>query len=715
MVVAIVTIKKMGAVRMVVEVVFSNDRVAKIEVREGDEPRRLAAEFLARFGLSSEYVPMLTAQIEASLSDDASRRRRGPAACHPRRKLSAAEQKKARERLYKARQPPVPSEEQQPAGAAARKSKSKKSQDASVERLLREGTEASRRLAVTKSTVELRELEELKPGPTISEESRKLARLRRGGYRDGLRHRRAAVQEEPDEWTCPKCGYSNSGKASFCERAAKFSKPLSATCPTAWAVSRRLQGATACGEPRPVKEYEPTIVSAKSRELIERWRGEDREWCRRRHPTARAPEKPSFKPSINKTSEAIIRERKLAAMLRQILDEGDDDLDDDATEEAARAAYEAALSAVDACDGGGGAVYDRLYSEACRRVVAEEPAKERIDAARQRETTDRLHGDAEKRKLRVESARRAVAADDAVRRRAAVAARRARPGPILLEDVHEALHREGTARRARMNRRAADVDKRARIDSAVKLGAASKRILAEKRKRAFEEIFRELAHLCRPSLEDLADDALDAAAAFELCDDLESRPPGLREAAKNALRGKIRIGLPDFLDAMNSQLEAARLAEATTPGGSASTDPGENDEPLPSFTPTLIAAPPDLEVAVQTSRKGKKIEDLLRSYATTYKARKADLAETLRADADKELTFRPTITKKAAAVSDYPLSRKFRDMDDAGSDALETPRRDSPAPQRQPRPPSDRDDDTDFSGDDASTLQIYAAAYHGAL
>ncbi|KAJ1454452.1 hypothetical protein M885DRAFT_588106 [Pelagophyceae sp. CCMP2097] len=60
--------------RMIVEVVFADDRTEKIHVREGDVALELAQKFAHEFNLPAAYEAVLTAQIEASIVEDARRR-----------------------------------------------------------------------------------------------------------------------------------------------------------------------------------------------------------------------------------------------------------------------------------------------------------------------------------------------------------------------------------------------------------------------------------------------------------------------------------------------------------------------------------------------------------------------------------------------------------------------------------------------------------------
>lgn len=712
---------------LIVEVVFSNDRVAKIEVRENDSPRQLAKDFLARFGLPTTLTPMLTAQIEASLCDDEKRRlgwvkQKGMtvAAEKKAKKHTFAEQRAAVERLYsrgrRDESKPAPA----PAPPVHTASRSRSSQEASCERLHRTAYDTSRRLDILKQRLQEREVEELKKPYRVSEASRRLAQQQgRGGFAAA---RKACSQEPKDEpWTCPKCGYSNLGTATACERPVKCGKPLAETCPSAWALSRRIpEGATACATRRPHRAYEPTIVSAKSRQLINEWRGTEQAWDERRRrvpaPVACDEEHCTFKPHINETSKAIAREKRVIELLKEALEDSEDGVHS-ATERAARAAYDAALAAVDQSQDP--AIYDRLYAEASvKRHQAEAsaaaPVPLRESVTHQRAVADRLHGELQERRQREEDMRRRAEESARAEREAAIAMRQSRLcAPLLLEDnVHDWLHQEGRVRQERRALRdravSAEKDRRA----CVKLSAASKRVLADKRRRAFEAVFNELVDLCSSdqlTLEELAEPKLPKQKAALACERIEGCSSQLADAAKRAILSAPKdLDLAAFCQVMNHQLDSdVKLPTKRQP-------PHQSPpEPEPTFRPLLVASAPEPQ------REGRKIEDILHAYSAMYAARRADLAKSIQAQADQNLTFKPKITRKGHSVCDYPLARKYRD-DLSASDLtlFETPRSHNP-PAPHPSQPygddllQDEEDDDNFSADDASTLQIYAAACYG--
>lgn len=709
---------------LIVEVVFSNDRVAKIEVRENDSPRQLAKDFLARFGLPSALTPMLTAQIEASLCDDEKRRlgwakKKGMTVTTEKKakKYTFAEQRAAVERLHgRARRD---ESKPDPAPAPPVPTASRSSQEASCDRLHRTASDTSRRIDVLKQRLQEREVEELKKPYRVSEVSRRLAQQQ---GRSGLAAARRARSQEPklEPWTCPKCGYSNLGTALACERPVKCGKPLAETCPSAWALSRRVpEGAQACATKRPHRAHEPTIVSAKSRQLINEWRGIEQAWDVRRRketaPVACDEEHCTFKPNINETSKAIAREKRVIEILKEALDDSEEGFQS-TTEQAARAAYDAALAAVDCSQDP--AIYDRLYAEAVAKrqhsAAAAGPESRRESVTHQRAVADRLHGELQERRQREEEMRRRAEESARAEREAAIAVRQARHGaPLLLEDnVHDWLHQEGRVRQERhaLRDRAVSAEKDRR--ACVKLSAASKRVLADKRRRAFEAVFNELVDLCRSdqlTLEELAEPTLPKQKAALACEHIKGCCSQVAGAAKRAiLTAPNDLDLAGFCQLMHHILDADVKLPSKRPPPHQSPP-----EPEPTFRPALVASAPEPQ------REGRKIEDILHAYSAMYAARRADLAKSIQAQTDQHLTFKPKITRKGHNVCDYPLARKYRD-DLSASDLtlFETPRSHNP-PTPHPSHPfgddllSEEEDVDNFSTDDASTLQIYAAECYG--
>ena len=56
--------------KMIVEIVFADNRTEHIEVRDGDDPSQLARQFLATYKLPASYEKVLREQIVASIAED---------------------------------------------------------------------------------------------------------------------------------------------------------------------------------------------------------------------------------------------------------------------------------------------------------------------------------------------------------------------------------------------------------------------------------------------------------------------------------------------------------------------------------------------------------------------------------------------------------------------------------------------------------------------
>ena len=61
--------------KMIVEIVFADDRTEHIEVRDGDDPAQLARAFLGKYKLPASYERVLREQIVASIAEDERQRR----------------------------------------------------------------------------------------------------------------------------------------------------------------------------------------------------------------------------------------------------------------------------------------------------------------------------------------------------------------------------------------------------------------------------------------------------------------------------------------------------------------------------------------------------------------------------------------------------------------------------------------------------------------
>ncbi|KAJ8613942.1 hypothetical protein CTAYLR_008780 [Chrysophaeum taylorii] len=593
----------MAPCEVIVEVVFANNKAAKIHVRKGDSPRALATAFLNPFGLS-EYVPMLAKQIEAAIEDQKTPR------------LTPKEQKEARARLYAKKQ-------QQPKAAAASvgveavssmpppPKVSARRQRATCSRLHDEHDRLNQKV----SKMQRRREEEVVVKPfRISARSRSLARRARPSS-----SKLESPRRRKDEWSCPKCGHLNQG-GSRCERPARFEK-LADACPSAWAYcdTQRFGRAEVCGMPRP-RDFEPTIVSCKSRQLIDAWRGTENVWddlySHAFAPTVKAPEEIyPFEPTINETSRAIASREKRV--------------------------------------------------EPPPPPPPPPPPEPSVDPAKQRRTDERLCYEYEVRRRREAEQAEARARKlllDAERRSASVG----RP-PLAYEEarpVHNFLYRESEARDARKRER----ERRALVESqeaATTLASeASRAIVDERRRRAFGDMFEALVDLTREeklSLQDLADPQLDPVKAAEACGDLDCCCAGLADAARRVLRRESEpLGFDVFFELMNSQLRGPAATKLIFPPAPPAVvkrleeEEEEEEEAEPTFKPALVAT-----TKLAPQRKGK-IEDTLRSYAHVYRDRLQDRRDELERHRAKDLTFRPKVTRKARAATDYPLALKFR-------------------------------------------------------
>jgi hypothetical protein len=420
--------------KMIVEIVFADNRTEHIEVRDGDDPSQLARQFLATYKLPASYEKVLREQIVASIAEDERQRQLqkpvdddDEGAVSPdddedaynaaRQSFSAAQTKPRVKRaslvwrsgkqgatkvLPRRQRETCARLHRDAARQRRRREKTRRELDREEDkshRSFKVRGHSTRLLQASRGEVHARLYEEHAAIEQAKEKARQLAD-------DYARRRGANSAQDMADWSCAKCGQLNSWRDDTCQRVAGTRVSLMDACESSWAWARHddacgskvggPQNVLRCGEPRPREVGRPTICAPKSRKLIDKWRktgekaasknGREDVWeDLYRHAFEPACERPvaidteeaelTFAPQIDPHSRAIVRERQVVAAVLETLARADAARDADARTRG-RAAAEAAYAA----------------------ALARRPAGTKEDTPSNPETHDRLYADAAARR-----------------------------------------------------------------------------------------------------------------------------------------------------------------------------------------------------------------------------------------------------------------------------------------------------------------------------
>ncbi|KAK7253888.1 hypothetical protein SO694_00002815 [Aureococcus anophagefferens] len=203
-----------GPPRMIVEIVFADDRTEHIEVRDGDDPGHLAREFLGRFGLPDTYEDVLKTQIEASIAEDERQRdarRRGDGA--------SARARRAPEPAADEEEEEEEDDDDDEADAEARYESARRGFAADEGQRGTSPGAARARPSTSASTT----------STTSSWRARGVSKL-------------SGIGERERDWLCPKCGHANGPAALACQRVVGFRVNLQDACPSSWAWADEASG-----------------------------------------------------------------------------------------------------------------------------------------------------------------------------------------------------------------------------------------------------------------------------------------------------------------------------------------------------------------------------------------------------------------------------------------------------------------------------------------
>ncbi|KAH8066500.1 hypothetical protein JL722_946 [Aureococcus anophagefferens] len=434
-----------GPPRMIVEIVFADDRTEHIEVRDGDDPGHLAREFLGRFGLPDTYEDVLKTQIEASIAEDERQRK-----LHADVAKAAVSSPMGRRASMRAEESAVEAQAPATAFEKAIRSRTPRDDDGGAappppEPAAEEEEEEETTTTTTRPT--RRRATRARGGaspPTRAARRTSSARGRAGASIHERLHdehdelvaaracRSSAESASERDWLCPKCGHANGPAALACQRVVGFRVNLQDACPSSWAWADETSG-NRFGGPRNVVRCDmarpdvgkPTICAPKSRRLIDAWRRGSTKTQSRSFSPRNAPENvwddlyhhafepalcrlaPSdrkddaeltFEPKIDEHSKAIVREKAVVDAILQVLTATTPRRGGASTTAAAaaEAAYAAAISSAPLPVKAGDEIHERLYRESflkaakierCDDATGQYPFKPDIGTARYRAAT----------------------------------------------------------------------------------------------------------------------------------------------------------------------------------------------------------------------------------------------------------------------------------------------------------------------------------------
>lgn len=419
------TAQKKTPPKMIVEIVFADNRTEHIEVRDGDDPAQLARAFLGKYKLPASYERVLREQIVASIAEDERQRRlKQPVVQHQvdeddegavspdddeeaynraRQAFSAAETKPrvkraslvwgkqgATKALPRRQRETCQRLHKDAARQKKRREKHRNELDREEDRLQRSFKVrglSTRMLQASRGEVHVRLYEEHASIEQAKENARQMA--------DAFAKRRGAdCAQDLQDWSCAKCGRMNSWRDDTCQRVAGTRVSLMDQRESSWAWAAHDEcspNVVRCGHARPEEQGVPTICAPKSRRLIDRWRknggkaaskqGRDDVWQDLyQHAFEPATERPvaidaeeaelTFAPRIDAHSRAIVRERQVVAAVLETLAREDAANDADArtrARAAAEAAYAASLDRRTKDFVENKEAHDRLHADAAAR------------------------------------------------------------------------------------------------------------------------------------------------------------------------------------------------------------------------------------------------------------------------------------------------------------------------------------------------------------